>query len=34
MSDTHALIERRSIIDRLGTELDAARRIVRPYFDR
>jgi hypothetical protein len=28
------LIERRSIIDRLGTELDAARRIVRPYFDR
>lgn len=28
------LIERRSIVDRLGTELDAARRIVRPYFDR
>lgn len=28
------LLERRSIIDRLGTELDAARRIVRPYFDR
>lgn len=28
------LIERRSIIDRLGRELDAARRIVRPYFDR
>jgi hypothetical protein len=28
------LIERRSIIDRLGTELDAARRIVRPYYDR
>lgn len=26
--------ERRSLIDRLGTELDAARRIVRPYFDR
>ena len=28
------IVERRSIIDRLGTELDAARRIVRPYFDR
>ena len=28
------VIERRSLIDRLGTELDAARRIVRPYFDR
>ena len=28
------LIERRAIIDRLGTELDAPRRIVRPYFDR
>ena len=28
------LIERRAIVDRLGTELDAARRIVRPYFDR
>jgi hypothetical protein len=28
------VVERRSIIDRLGTELDAARRIVRPYFDR
>jgi steroid delta-isomerase-like uncharacterized protein len=27
------LIERRSIIDRLGTELDAARRVVRPYYD-
>ena len=27
-------MERRAIIDRLGTELDAARRIVRPYFDR
>jgi hypothetical protein len=25
---------RRSVLDRLGTELDAARRIVRPYFDR
>ena len=28
------IVERRSILDRLGTELDAARRIVRPYFDR
>jgi len=28
------VIERRSLVDRLGTELDAARRIVRPYFDR
>jgi SnoaL-like polyketide cyclase len=28
------VVERRSLIDRLGTELDAARRIVRPYFDR
>jgi hypothetical protein len=28
------VVERRSIIDRLGTEIDAARRIVRPYFDR
>jgi hypothetical protein len=28
------VVERRSIIDRLGTELDAARRIVRPYFER
>jgi hypothetical protein len=28
------VMERRSLIDRLGTELDAARRIVRPYFDR
>src|SRR5262245_10914044 len=27
-------IERRAVIARLGTELDAARRIVRPYFDR
>jgi predicted ester cyclase len=25
---------RRVVLDRLGTELDAARRIVRPYFDR
>jgi hypothetical protein len=25
---------RRAVVDRLGTELDAARRIVRPYFDR
>jgi hypothetical protein len=28
------ILERRSLIDRLGTELDAARRIVRPYFSR
>jgi len=28
------ITERRSLIDRLGTELDVARRIVRPYFDR
>jgi predicted ester cyclase len=28
------IVEQRSIIDRLGTELDGARRIVRPYFDR
>ena len=28
------VIERRALVDRLGTELDAARRIVRPYFDR
>jgi hypothetical protein len=28
------VVERRSIIDRLGIELDAARRVVRPYFDR
>jgi len=28
------VMERRSLIDRLGVELDAARRIVRPYFDR
>lgn len=28
------LLERRSIIEWLGTELDAARRIVRPDFDR
>jgi hypothetical protein len=28
------LVERRSLIDRLGAELDAARRVVRPYFDR
>lgn len=28
------VVERRSIIDRLGTEIDAARRIVRPYYDR
>jgi hypothetical protein len=28
------VVERRSIIDRLGTEIDAARRLVRPYFDR
>jgi hypothetical protein len=25
---------RRAVLDRIGTELDAARRIVRPYFDR
>jgi predicted ester cyclase len=25
---------RRAVLDRLGEELDAARRIVRPYFDR
>jgi len=25
---------RRAVLDRLGTELDAARRIVRPYYDR
>ena len=25
---------RRAVLDRLGSELDAARRIVRPYFDR
>jgi hypothetical protein len=25
---------RRAMLDRLGAELDAARRIVRPYFDR
>ena len=25
---------RRAVLDRLGAELDAARRIVRPYFDR
>jgi hypothetical protein len=28
------VVERRAIIDRLGTEIDAARRIVRPYYDR
>ena len=28
------LPERRLLIDRIGTELDAARRIVRPYFER
>ena len=28
------VLERRGLIDRLGAELDAARRIVRPYFDR
>jgi steroid delta-isomerase-like uncharacterized protein len=28
------LVERRNLIDRLGTELDAARRVVRPYFGR
>ena len=28
------IVERRAIIDRLGTEIDAARRIVRPYYDR
>ena len=26
--------DRRSVLDRLGVELDAARRLVRPYFDR
>ena len=25
---------RRTVLDRLGSELDAARRLVRPYFDR
>ena len=24
---------RRAVLDRIGAELDAARRIVRPYFD-
>jgi hypothetical protein len=33
-TSTEQVMERRSLIDRLGTELDAARRIVRPYFDR
>ena len=28
------LVERRMIVDRLGRELDAARRVVRPYFTR
>jgi hypothetical protein len=28
------LVERRALVDRLGRELDAARRIVRPYFSR
>ena len=28
------VMERRSLIDRLGVELDTARRIVRPYFER
>jgi hypothetical protein len=26
--------ERRNVVDRLGTELDAARRVARPYFNR
>jgi hypothetical protein len=33
-TSTDQVMERRSLIDRLGAELDAARRIVRPYFDR
>jgi steroid delta-isomerase-like uncharacterized protein len=28
------VVERRNLIDRLGSELDAARRVVRPYFGR
>ena len=28
------VVDRRSLVDRLGTELDAARRVVRPYFTR
>jgi steroid delta-isomerase-like uncharacterized protein len=28
------IVERRNLLDRLGTELDAARRVVRPYFGR
>jgi steroid delta-isomerase-like uncharacterized protein len=28
------VVERRNLVDRLGTELDAARRVVRPYFGR
>ena len=31
---THDVPTRRAVLDRLGAELDAARRIVRPYFDR
>ena len=31
---THDVPARRAVLDRLGAELDAARRIVRPYFDR
>jgi predicted ester cyclase len=30
----HDIPTRRAVLDRLGVELDAARRIVRPYFDR
>ena len=30
----HDVPARRAVLDRLGAELDAARRIVRPYFDR
>jgi steroid delta-isomerase-like uncharacterized protein len=28
------VVEHRNLIDRLGAELDAARRVVRPYFER
>jgi hypothetical protein len=28
------VVERRNLVDRPGTELDAARRVVRPYFSR
>ena len=30
----HDVPTRRAVLDRIGAELDAARRIVRPYFDR